>query len=216
MPWARKRVDLDRLRENIARLFLGKVSVRSWHPERGGVETRSLKRKTNAHALRPPRRVLGTVLYGAAMESMVSGGVLPLPEMAERARPEKITLSVRPPSVYGWRREETGGRTPGKMEPLKTGPARKGLRLAAGLPQERENRLPHARGKIRSREGEISLAFYYPVIQDGVAKSILNKEKGTLLVWYNSYSRAFSSRGLLLVRLLRQGGGLEWRWTEIQ
>lgn len=209
-------MDLDRFRENLARLFLGRVSVHSWHNERSGVEPGFLKRKTDAHALRPPRRTTGTVLYRASMESILSGGTFPLPETAERARPEKIILSVRSPSVYGWRREETAGRLPGKIDPLKAAPARQGLRVASGLPQERENRLSHARGKIPSREGEIPLAFYYPVIQDGVAKSILNKEKGTLLVWYNSYSRAFSSRGLLLVRLLRQGGGLEWRWTEIQ
>ena len=209
-------MDLDRLRENIARLFLGRVSVRSWRPGENIVETRFLKRKAVVRPLRPPRRVLGTALYGAAMASRISGGPLPLPETTQKARPKKMALSVLPPAVYGWKREETAGKTPGKVDPLRAAPARRGLRLIMGLPQERENRLLHARGKIPSREGEIPLAFFYPVIQDGVAKSILNKEKGTLLVWYNSYSRAFSSRGLLLVRLLRQGGGLEWRWTEIQ
>lgn len=208
-------MDLDRLRENIARLFLGRVSVRSWCPGESVLETRSLKRKAAVRPLRPPRRALGTVLYGAAMSTKIKGGPLPLHEMTQRARPGKITLSVLPPAVFGWKREETAGKTPGKVEILRPAAARKGLHFAAGLPQERENRLLFARGKIPSREGEIPLAFFFPVIRDGVAKSILNKEKGTLLLWYNAYSRAFSSRGLLLVRQLRQGGGLEWRWTEI-
>jgi len=209
-------VDLDRLRENIARLFLGRISVRSWHSERGGVEPRSLKRNGAVHPLRPPRRALGTVLYGASMESRISGGLLPLRETTQKARPGKKALTILPPAVYGWKRAEGAEKTPGKVEPLKTVPVNNGLRLVSGLPQERESRLPYVRGKILPLEGEILLAFYYPVIRDGVAKSILNKERGTLLVWYNPYSRAFSSRGLLLVRSLRQGGGLEWRWTEIQ
>jgi hypothetical protein len=208
-------VDLDRLREGFARLFLGRVNVRSHLPARGGAEPKSLKRTVAVLPLRPPRRVLGTVLYGASMESKISGSTLPLPETTGRASPQKVSLSVRSPDVFGWRSEAFARKPLGRITPLGV-LAKKGLKKAAGLPQERENRLFFARGSFPSREGEIPLAFFFPVIRDGVAKSILNKEKGTLLLWYNSYSRAFSSRGLLLVRLLRQGGGLEWRWTEIE
>ncbi|HPR90127.1 MAG TPA: hypothetical protein PLD93_01700 [Synergistaceae bacterium] len=64
------------------------------------------------------------------------------------------------------------------------------------------------------KKGEVLLALYCPILEDGVLKSVLNKERGTLLVWYNP-RRAWKARSLFLVRDFSSGGSLEWKWIDI-
>jgi hypothetical protein len=79
------------------------------------------------------------------------------------------------------------------------------------LPQERSNRL-HWQTVKPAKEGEMLLAWFGPIVQDAVVKMTLNKQHGTLLIWYNPTSRHFESKGLYLSRRLGVRGDFEWRW----
>ena len=82
---------------------------------------------------------------------------------------------------------------------------------ALTLPQERVNRLQWQPVRPK-KEGEMVLAWFGPIVEDAVAKSTLNKQRGTLLIWYNPQSRRFDTKGLYLYRRLGVNENLEWRW----
>ena len=79
------------------------------------------------------------------------------------------------------------------------------------LPQERTNRLQWQLARPK-KEGEMILAWYGPVIEEAVMKLTLNKQQGTLLIWYNPQSRRFDPKGIYLYRRLCLHGDFEWRW----
>lgn len=144
----------------------------------------------------------------------VNGGAFPRAEMGKKIEAKKATLSLSGPRLFNWKIEQISGGPVKKIGLLKTS-VNKNLEGALKLPQERRSRLSYSRNRLKLPPGEIPLAFFFPLIEGGVDNSILNKEKGDLLVWYNRYTRAFSPRGLLLSRRLGRGGGLQWRWTDI-
>jgi len=82
---------------------------------------------------------------------------------------------------------------------------------ALTLPQERVNRLQWQFVRPK-KEGEMLLAWFGPIVEDAIAKSTLNKQRGTLLIWYNPQSRRFDTKGLYLYRRLGVNENLEWRW----
>ncbi|MCR5347252.1 MAG: hypothetical protein K6E38_05685 [Fretibacterium sp.] len=89
---------------------------------------------------------------------------------------------------------------------------RNGLSQMLEFPQERTNRLKWQ--TFRPNEpGEVTLAWYGPLIEDAVIKLALEKGRGTLLVWYNSQSKQFKTGGLYLCRRLGVGEKPEWRWV---
>ena len=86
------------------------------------------------------------------------------------------------------------------------------LRKIINFPQERTNRLKWQRKRPALSQGEMVLAYYGPIIEGAAAKFILNKQRGTLLVWYNPSSRKFGARGLFLCKKLGANSKPEWRW----
>ena len=85
------------------------------------------------------------------------------------------------------------------------------LERALQLPQERGNRLQWQRVRPKA-PGEMILAWYGPIVEGAVVKLTLNKQRGTLLIWYNPQSRHFNSKGLYLYRRLGAKEKPEWRW----
>lgn len=208
-------MDLDRIRENLARLFLGRVTVRSRPADIAAPEMKTVKRTVETHPLRPPARAMGTLMLGGAIDSKVSGGVLPFPGTAPKVKSRLLPIGTNSLSIRGWSNVLLGEAAVKKFK-FSSAVVRKDLKKILPLPQERINRLRFVRGKLPLREGEIPLAYFWPLIREGVVKSALNKEKGALLVWYNPHSRAFFSDGLFLARRLGPGGGMEWRWTGLK
>ncbi len=80
------------------------------------------------------------------------------------------------------------------------------------MPQERTNRLKWQRERPKLNQGEMLLAWYGPIVDGAVLKLALNKQKGTLLIWYNHRSRQFKARGVFLFRRLGLGEKPQWRW----
>ena len=86
------------------------------------------------------------------------------------------------------------------------------LKQIQALPQERENVLKYMKKRPEALRGEVLLACYGPIVEGGVLKLALNKQRGTLLVWYKAGSRQLKAKYAYLVRRLGLGEKPEWRW----
>lgn len=86
------------------------------------------------------------------------------------------------------------------------------LKQVQALPQERVNVLKFMKKRPDTLRGEAILACYGPIVEGGVLKLALNKQRGTLLVWYKPGSRQLKAKYAYLVRRLGLGGKPEWRW----
>ncbi len=85
------------------------------------------------------------------------------------------------------------------------------LKQVQALPQERMNVLKYIK-RPETLRGEVILACYGPIVEGGVLKLALNKQRGTLLVWYKAGSRQLKAKYAYLIRRLGLGGKPEWRW----
>lgn len=80
------------------------------------------------------------------------------------------------------------------------------------LPQERHNRLKFLAEKNRKNApGELNLAYFYPIIEDNIVKLVLNKQDGTLFIWYNPNARSFVPKGLYMVKHMGEKE-IGWKW----
>ena len=88
-----------------------------------------------------------------------------------------------------------------------------GYKRIIAMPQERANRLKFVKTRPQVLNNEMILAWYGPIVDGAVIKLALNKQRGTLLVWYNPRSRQFNAKGVYLIRRLGLGSKPEWRWV---
>ena len=86
------------------------------------------------------------------------------------------------------------------------------LKQVQNLPQERRNILKLQKKKPSVANNEIILACYGPIIEGAVDRIILNKNEGTLFVWYSSSSRQRKAKNVYLIRRLGLDSKPEWRW----
>ena len=89
----------------------------------------------------------------------------------------------------------------------------KPLKQIQALPQERHNLIKFQKKRPNLASNEMILAWYWPIVDKSVIKLVLNKQRGTLLVWYSSSSRHNKARGVYLIRRLGLGEKPEWRWV---
>ena len=86
------------------------------------------------------------------------------------------------------------------------------LKQVQALPQERDNKLKTMKKRPEVGRGEVMLASYGPIVEGAVLKLALNKQRGTLLVWYKAGSRQLRAKNVYLIRRLGLGEKPEWRW----
>ena len=89
----------------------------------------------------------------------------------------------------------------------------KGTKKMQAMPIELENKLKFQKNRPQLAKNEMILAWFWPIVDNAVIKLALNKQRGTLLVWYNPDSRHAKPRGLYLIRKLGLGEKPEWRWV---
>ena len=87
------------------------------------------------------------------------------------------------------------------------------MRYIRDMPVEFSDMLKYQSKKPKLLPGEMLLAWYSPIVEGAVIKLVWNKQRGTLLVWYNHRSKQFKSRGVFLFRRLGLGEKPEWRWV---
>lgn len=80
------------------------------------------------------------------------------------------------------------------------------------VPLELPNVIKSMKKRPDSLRSEAVLACYGPIVEGSVLKLALNKQRGTLLVWYKPGSRQLKAKYVYLIRRLGLGGKPEWRW----
>ncbi|MDR1379610.1 MAG: hypothetical protein LBJ36_11265 [Synergistaceae bacterium] len=187
------------LKNYFSRHFLGKVKVNRLSPALTFPQVYALKRRVETHPIRTQMRVTGAGLLTLGNIACSSRGFR-FPNQWVKAKGSAIAKYVP---------EKMRVRAMPKLQmKVKT---RDGTKRAAVLPQERSNRLQWQTMKPK-KEGEMLLAWYGPIIEEAIVKMTLNKQYGTLLIWYNPTSRHFESRGIYLYRRLGVHSDFEWRW----
>lgn len=86
------------------------------------------------------------------------------------------------------------------------------MKIIRDMPLELSDMLKYQNRKPKLLPNEILLAWYSPIVEGAVIKLVWNKQRGTLLVWYNPQSRQFRAKGVYLIRKLGFGARPEWRW----
>lgn len=89
----------------------------------------------------------------------------------------------------------------------------KATKKMQAVPIELENKIKFLKNKPSLAKNESLLAWYWPIVDSAVIKLALNKQRWTLLVWYNPGSRHAKPKGLYLIRRLGLGEKPEWRWV---
>ena len=189
----------EEIRDYFRRLFLGKVRVHSLSTpgSASAVEIRTGKRTIAVHKGASAARVVSVSLVGTRSILCPSKTL----QMRSLSRDAKgVAVVPYPAEVRGCALGE-----------LASG-IRNGMRLMRVLPQERVNRSSYVTRRPLSGK-RIFLAYYSPVIRDAILKTALNRQKGTLLIWYNLESRAQTPYGTYLMKKIGGGGGFEWEWS---
>jgi len=189
----------EEFRDYFRRLFLGKVRVHSLSTpgSASAVEIHTGKRTVAVHKGASEARVVGVSLIGTR-SILCSSRTFQLRSLSREAK----GVSIVPFPA------EAHGRALGEL----ASGVRNGMRLMRVLPQERMNRSSYVTRRPLSGK-RIFLAFYSPVIYEAILKTALNRQKGTLLIWYNLESRAQTPYGTFLMKKLGEGGGFEWEWS---
>lgn len=189
----------EEIRDYFRRLFLGKVRVHSLSTpgSASAVEIRTGKRTIAVHKGASAARVVSVSLVGTR-SILCSSKTLQMRSLSRDAK--GVAVVPYPAEVRGCALGE-----------LASG-IRNGMRLMRVLPQERVNRSSYVTRRPLSGK-RIFLAYYSPVIRDAILKTALNRQKGTLLIWYNLESRAQTPYGTYLMKKIGGGGGFEWEWS---
>ncbi|NLL36252.1 MAG: hypothetical protein GX256_01875 [Fretibacterium sp.] len=187
------------LKDYFSRHFLGRVKVYSYLWTFEVPQTVSLRRVVETHPVRTSIRVL-------------SAALLPLEGL--RCHNKEFRFPAHMVRVYG---EKVRSYAPREIVVRGFSPLRvvalQDLKRAMLLPLEKENRLAWLKERPQ-KTGELILAWFGPIIEEALVKLVLNKQRGTLLIWYNPHSRHFLARSLYLYRRLgpRQKPG--WQWVD--
>ena len=86
------------------------------------------------------------------------------------------------------------------------------MKIIRDMPLEFSDMLRYQSDKPKLLPNEMLLAWYGPIVEGAVIKLVWNKQRGTLLVWYNPQSRQYKAKGVYLIRRLGFGNKPEWRW----
>ncbi|MDR1978617.1 MAG: hypothetical protein LBQ42_07780 [Synergistaceae bacterium] len=185
------------LKDYFCRHFLGRVKVRHFSLTIAPSRVLSLKRTVETHPIRTQMKVAGSTFLTYKNIACSSRGF----------RFAAQLVKTRGAKIAKYAPGEMKVRSLAKLKSK----AREGMKRVAVLPQERTNRLQWQLVRPK-KEGEMILAWYGPVIEEAVVKLTLNKQHGTLLIWYNPQSRRFEPKGIYLYRRLGIRGNFEWRW----
>jgi hypothetical protein len=185
------------LKDYFCRHFLGRVKVSRLSAEMEPPRVTSCRREIAVQPVRTQITVTGSSLFSAKSLVCSSRGFRFSMQMVQ-ARGAKIAKYA-----LGELRIHTAPK-------LRT-TVRENVRRVSVLPQERSNRLQWQSVRPK-KDDEMLLAWFGPIVEDAVMKLTLNKQRGTLLIWYNLQSRRFDAKGLYLYRRLSSRENLEWRW----
>ena len=193
-------MSLEDIRDYFSRHFLGRVKVYAEPTAIGIPEILSLRRAVETYPLRTAMRVLSSALISLHGLQCSNQGFRFSSELV-RVKGSRVRRYVP--------QEMAVAKVPLMREATRP---RNGLKRMLMFPQERANRLQWQAYRPKG-PGEMVLAWYGPLIEGAIVKIALNKQRGTLLIWYNPQSRHFKPGGVYLCRRLGAGQKPEWRWV---
>jgi hypothetical protein len=186
------------IRDYFSRHFLGKLKVKNLSCSVPPPQIFSSKRVVASCAIRTKMNVTGSAFFTFSGVACLNRGFRFSSQLV-RTRGAKITRYA-----------------PGEIETHAVSWMKATVRADRKrmeiLPQERTSRLQWQRVRPK-KDGEVILAWFGPIIEEAIVKLTLNKQQGTLLIWYNPQSRRFNASGLYLYRHMGKNENLEWRWV---
>ena len=189
------------LRGYIARKITGHIDVHTVDAFMTElVPTHTLKRKIETYTFKPSMNA-----------NVISADITPeITCNISGFKPE-----ITPPKVMGFRfklltKHEIKIHSISKRRKINIWKATKKMQ---SMPLELENKIKFLKNKPSLAKNESLLAWYWPIVDSAVIKLALNKQRWTLLVWYNPGSRHAKPKGLYLIRRLGFGEKPEWRWV---
>ena len=164
-------------------------------------ETHTLRKRVKTHKIRPKVKVSSSKLIDFHGKLKCTSAGFRFSQELAKVRGEKIRhFSKHEVKVHAAKH----------MKKTHTWTA---LKRIQSLPQERANILKLQKKRPAVAKNEMILAWYSPIVDGAVERLVLDKQRGTLLVWYNPGSRQFKARGVYLIRRLGLTEKPEWRWV---
>ena len=194
-------VNREDIRKYFSRYFLGRIPVHSVRFDDREVSINKLCRNIEVHGKTVKARIISPLKFTCGKLACVTSG---------------ITMKKMNAKVLGDRiKKYVSGEIKTKKVSLRIAVKlhrwRKEFSL---LPQERRNRLSFIPKNERINNiNEFNLAYFQPIIHDIVMKLVLNKQNGSLLVWYNSINRNYNPKGLYMYKRIGDKD-IDWRWVE--
>jgi len=192
---------LEEIRENLSRLFAGRIRVRSLPSRCAKVASLTPVRRDTINVERLDNRQNTPVMRSLAAEW-------------RHIHPRRMNLAL-------------AGSVKIRSAPLEAHPPLTKGSLSFGISPtindatERMKFLPQARGNrvryLKERpfvEGSGLIALFSPIIKDALLREVLERERGVLFIWYDVSSDAALPYMLALFRRLdaSQGDIFSWRW----
>jgi hypothetical protein len=196
-------VNREDIREYFSRYFLGRIPVHSHHFNDNEVNIIKINRNIEVHGKNVKARIVSPLKYTCGRLACVTSGI----------KIENLCVKVLGDKIKSY----ASGEIHAKKISLKFSvKLRKWRKEFALLPQERRNRLLFISKKDRIIDkNELNLAYFQPIIHDNVAKLVLNKQDGSLLIWYNSTNRNYNPKGLYMYKCFGEKD-INWRWVDIK
>jgi len=196
-------VSREDIRKYFSRYFLGRIPVHSFSFNERKVSTLKISRSIIVHKGAVKTKIISPLKYACGKLACVSSGM----------RMKSLYTKVLGDKIKSY----ASGDIKAKKIPLKSVVRiRKWQKKFALLPQERRNRLSFIHKSERVNvENELNLAYFQPIIHDNVIKLVLNKQNGSLFIWYNSIARCFEPKGLYMYKRFGEKD-IDWRWVDIK
>jgi hypothetical protein len=194
------RIDRENVREYISRHFFGKVAVRRFPLDVSPPPVAKLRTSVKVMSGHSRARVLAAVRLTPSKLSCSSG----------QFRIRQLVSTIHGERVAKY----ASGEIRVRGLKLKIVPeVKEDRKRVSRLPQERQNRLNFLSSERRSVwENEIVLAYFSPIVMDDVVKIALNKQRGTLFLWYNAKGRHFDAKGLFMCKRFGAKES-QWHWV---
>ncbi|MCL2767150.1 MAG: hypothetical protein FWE49_00240 [Synergistaceae bacterium] len=195
-------VNREDIRKYFSRYFLGRIPVHSFCFSMHKMNVLNLNRNIEVYKGVAKARIISPLQFSCGKLACVNSS-MKMKSLSAKIKGDKIK-SYAP------------GEIKSKEVSLKIAVhLRKWRKQFALLPQERRNRLSFIPINERVTEkNEFNLAYFQPIIHDNVSKLVLNKQNGSLFIWYNSINRSFDPKGLYMYKRLGDKD-IDWRWIEI-
>jgi len=196
-------VNKDDIRKYFSRLFLGRIPVRSFPINGLKVSVQKTGRELKIYKCNMKARTISPLKFVSGKLACVTNGM----------KMKNLFAKVLGDRIKSYALGDIKAK---KILLKKVVKLRKWDKKIALLPHERRNRLSFIPVNERIiNENEFNLAYFQPIIHDNVIKLVLNKQNGSLFIWYNSIGKCYEPKGLYMYKRMGEKD-IDWRWVDLK